>query len=467
MAETTTTVTALAAAVCAFDPETLSDAVIEQATLLVLDTLGCAIAAHGVETVEQVHRMAAALGGAPQATLIGGDSKSSVLNAILVNGAMVRVLDLNDYAIVKGKDGQPGMGGHPSDNIPVALAMGEWRASTGREVIGAVALGYEIFARLKAMLDDNGHFDGTSLSGIAVPAMVGTLMGLGPGPMAHAIAFGAARCMAPPLMRRGQISSGKSLANGLIAQSGALAAMLAAQGATGPLEVLDHELGVRHMFADDADLSILTAPLDGAHAILANHIKAYPCVATGQAAVAAALQLHDKVKGRMGSIARIDIIMADYPYVRSQQTDPGRSSPQSHAAADHCFPFTVAVAMTDGEMTPRQYENQRWFDPEICALMERTTMGNDAALNEKAPYSFPCRVEVTMEDGAHHAAEVPFPPGFSKGRLSRAEVIDKFDSFTAPMIGDARREGIKALTLRLDELANVEELMGALSGSIA
>ena len=94
-------------------------------------------------------------------------------------------------------------------------------------------------------------------------------------------------------------------------------------------------------------------------------------------------------------------------------------------------------------------------------------MGNDAALNEKAPYSFPCRVEVTMEDGAHHAAEVPFPPGFSKGRLSRAEVIDKFDSFTAPMIGDARREGIKALTLRLDELANVDELMGALSGSIA
>ncbi|MCZ6812958.1 MAG: MmgE/PrpD family protein, partial [Alphaproteobacteria bacterium] len=104
-------------AVCAFDPETLSEPVIEQAKLLVLDSLGCAIAAHGVETVEQVHRMAAALGGAPQATLIGGDSKSSVLNAILVNGAMVRVLDLNDYAIVKGKDGQPAMGGHPSDNV--------------------------------------------------------------------------------------------------------------------------------------------------------------------------------------------------------------------------------------------------------------------------------------------------------------------------------------------------------------
>ena len=473
MAETATvtaiagTATALAGAVCAFDPETLSDAVIGQAKLLVLDSLGCAIAAHGVETVEQVRRMAAALGGAPQATLIGGNSKSSVLNAILVNGAMVRVLDLNDYTIIEGKGGEPVMGGHPSDNIPVALAMGEWRASTGREVIAAVVLGYELFARLRDVTARRGAFDGASVSGIAVPAMVGYLMGLGPGPMAHAIALGAARCMVPPLMRRGQISSAKSLANALVAQSGAMAALLAAQGVTGPLQVLDHELGVRRMFMDDADLSILAAPFDGAHAILANHVKAYPCIATGQAAVAAALHLHDKVKGRMGSIARIDIIMADYPYVRGQQTDPGRSSPRSHAAADHCFPFTVAVAMTDGEMTPRQYENQRWLDPEICALMARTTMGNDAALNEKAPHAFPCRVEVTMEDGAHHAAEVPFPPGFSKGRLSRAEIIDKFEAFTAPMIGDARSEAIKALAFRLDELANVDELMGALSDGFA
>ncbi|MCH8916453.1 MAG: MmgE/PrpD family protein [Proteobacteria bacterium] len=208
-------------------------------------------------------------------------------------------------------------------------------------------------------------------------------------------------------------------------------------------------------------------PLDGAQAILANHVKAYPCVATGQAAVAAALQLHHQVKGRTQSIAKIDIIMADYAYVRGQQTDPGRSNPQSHAAADHCFPFTVAVALTDGEMTARQYDNQRWFDPEICALMERTNMGNDAALNQKAPYAFPCRVEVTMRDGARHAAEVPYPPGFSKGRLSRAEVIDKFEAVTAPMIGDARIEAIKALALRLDELANVDELMAALSDRFA
>jgi len=464
MAETTT-VTGLADAVSAFDTATLSEDVIEQTKLLILDTLGCAIAADSVDTMEDIRNVARELGGAPQATVIGG-GKDSLLNAILVNGALVRVLDLNDYSIFTGKDGLPAMGGHPSDNIPVALAAGEWCGASGHEVIGSVVLAYEIVSRMKDLIVPHGHFDGTSSSGTAVPAMMGHLMGLDVDAMAHAIALGAARCMAPPLMRRGQISSGKSLSNALIAQSGALSVLLAAEGVTGPLAVFDHELGVRHMFKNDADFSCFTAPFDGAEAILVNHVKAYPCVATGQAAVAAALEVHNKVKGRSGEITRIDIIMADNPTVRGQQRDPGRSNPQSHAAADHCFPFIVAVALADGEMSPRQYENQRWFEPKICALMECTFMGNDADLNFKAPNSFPCRIEVTLEDGASHTAEVLFPPGFSKGRLSRDEVIGKFESFTAPMIREARLESIKALALRLDELANVSELMGALSDPI-
>ena len=225
--------------------------------------------------------------------------------------------------------------------------------------------------------------------------------------------------------------------------------------------------GNRPLFVDDADLSVLAAPFDGADAIMANHVKAYPCVGTGQAALAAALELHTAVGGQPREIEKIDIIMADYPYVRGQQNDPGRSNPQSHAAADHCFPFTVAVALSDGEMTPRQYENERWFDPKICALMERTVMSNDAALNEKAPHAFPCRVEVSMADGVVHSAEVLFPPGFSKGRIARADVLDKFDAVTGQMTDDTRREGIKQLVLRLEELSSVDELMAAMAGGLS
>lgn len=461
-----TTVTALAGSVANFEPSSLSSDVIEQTKLLVLDTLGCAIAAEGVTLVGQMRHVAVALGGAPQATLIGGGEKSSVLNAVLVNGTMVRVLDLNDYSVKEGKPGRLATGGHPSDNIPVALTVGEWQDRSGLEVIGAVALVYEIYARLVELSAARSPFDGTSLSGIAVAAMAGQLMGLGAGRLGHAIAYGAARCMAPPLMRRGQISSGKSLSNSLVAQSGVLGAMIAAERVSGPVEVLDHEFGIRSMFAEEADFSTLAQPFDRVDSILGNHIKAFPCVATGQAAVAAALDLHQWVKGSTDKIAKIGIIMADDPYVRGQQGDPQRADPQSHAAADHSFAFIVAAALVDGEMTPRQYENERWFDPAIRALMGKTEMGNDPALNAKAPLAFPARVEVTMEDGTTHASEVPFAPGYSKGRLNRAEVIQKFETFTAPKIDEARMESLKALALRLEELESLDELMATLSEPI-
>lgn len=461
----TTTVTGLAEAIAAFRSGALSEVVVRQAELLILDTIGCAIAAEGEGTVAEVRRVATAVGGALQATAIGG-AKTSVLNAVLVNGAMVRVLDLNDYNIATDGE-EPEMGGHPSDNIVVALAVGEWKAASGREVIAAVVLGYEVFARLKDAITRMRQFDGSSVSGIVAPAMAGWLMGLDAGRLAHALAFGAARCMAPLLMRRGRISSAKSLSNALIAQSGVLAALLAAEGATGPLAVLDHPLGVRAMFTEDADLAAFTAPLSAPEAILGNHVKAYPCVGTGQAAVAAAIGLHRRLGDRIGDIERIDITMADYPYTRGHQTDPGRTNPTSRHAADHCFPFVVAAALMDGELTPRQFEGERWADPTIRDLMSRTEMGVDAALNERAPGGFPCRVRIALEGGDELMEEVLYPPGYSRDSLEEAVVVEKFNTFAGPVIGEARADEIKALVLGLDGLPSVEPLMTALSGALA
>jgi len=51
-------------------------------------------------------------------------SETSLTNAVLVNGVKVRCLDLNDVIFIQ-KEGKLSVGGHPSDNIPVALSTGE------------------------------------------------------------------------------------------------------------------------------------------------------------------------------------------------------------------------------------------------------------------------------------------------------------------------------------------------------
>jgi 2-methylcitrate dehydratase len=457
-----TTINAMAGAIAAFDPDSLTPALIEQAKLLLLDTLGCAIAGSNEPTSLEVQKSALSLGGAEQASLIGNSTKTSFLNAILINGVIMRVLDLNDYTIAQEK-GEPAMGGHPSDNIPVALAAGEWQGKSGRDVLATIVLGYELYNRFKKIITRADQFDGTSISGIVAAAMTGHIMGQGAEPLSHALAFGAARCMAPPLMRRGQISSAKSLSNALTAQSGALSALLASNGATGPVAVLDEVQGIRRMFVDDADMASLSAPLTNPGAILETHVKAFPSVATSQAAIGAAIQLYGDGGLNPDDIDTIDMIMADTSYMRGHQTDPGRSNPKSRHAADHCFPFLVAAALRDGELTPRSFDNQRWETPEIKTLMSKITMGVDGTLNTLAPDSYPCRLTVTTKDGAQFEAEVLYPPGFSKGHINARDVMAKFAAVIKPTSSETLCAEIQDTVMALDQAPSLDVLMATLA----
>jgi 2-methylcitrate dehydratase PrpD len=111
--------------------DAIPDATLQQAKLLLLDTIGCGYAALGEAAARAVIATMAETGGAPQCTVIGSKTKTSAPAAVLLNGALVRILDLNDY--VNTKSGQIGGRG---DNIPVALAAGNlWRLgrSAGRD----------------------------------------------------------------------------------------------------------------------------------------------------------------------------------------------------------------------------------------------------------------------------------------------------------------------------------------------
>ena len=135
----------------------------QQAKLLLLDTIGCGYAALDEEASRAMIATMAETGGAPQCTVIGSTTKTSAPSAVLLNGALVRILDLNDY--VNTKSGQ--IGGHPSDNIPVALAAAELAGASGRDVLAAIVVGYEIYGRLKEAMEDAGDWDGIMVSGFA------------------------------------------------------------------------------------------------------------------------------------------------------------------------------------------------------------------------------------------------------------------------------------------------------------
>jgi 2-methylcitrate dehydratase len=233
---------------------------------------------------------------------------------------------------------------------------------------------------------------------------------------------------------------------------------------TGPLAVLDDEEdGVRSLFRMEADLAEMTLPMTAAPAILRANIKSYPCLATGQGAAAAGIEMHKKLKGKTADIEHIDVIMADYPFIRRQQDDQKRRFPNSREAADHSFYFIAAVAILDGELTPRQFDNERWTDPKVKDLMQKIAMKADKALNARAPKGYPCSIRIVHKGGAEHVTEVGYAPGYSSEKgLNAAVVAEKFDAITRKALNDSRRRAVKEAVERLDAAPSVSGLMDLL-----
>ena len=164
------------------------------------------------------------LGGKPTCTLIGHPLRTSVLNATLLNCALVRSLDFNDVQFIM-KEGKLHIGGHCSDSLAAALAVGEMVGASGRDVLTAIIMGYELFHRLRDLMPSSSVWDGTSASGLVTAAMTGRLLKLDPERQGHALALAGARCATPGIVRYGELSGAKNMMGAFIAQQGVQAAL--------------------------------------------------------------------------------------------------------------------------------------------------------------------------------------------------------------------------------------------------
>jgi len=447
----------LARAILAAPPP--SPDAIRQAKLLLLDTIGCGLRGAREAVARAVFETCDT--GRGECAIIGRAARCGMLDAVLANGVSIRVLDLNDYLVNVSK-GEPETGGHPSDNIPVALAAGTARAGSGAEILSAIVTGYELYARLQRMMDRGGAWDGVTVSGLVAAAIAGRLMRLDETRLAHTMALGLARAATPAIVRRGHISASKSIANALVAQSGMQAAMLAGKGITGPLAILEGEFGLRGLFAnDDAESLAHAIPPDGA--IMRAHVKAYPCVNTGQGAVAAALALRKILRNGPDALDEVELDMAGYPVIERQQTDEARNNPQTREAADHSFPFIVAVSIIDGAFGLVQYENERWRDPRVVALMRKIQMRRGHVPGNDVASPFPCAIRAWDRDRTEYTVDPVDPPGTSKTGLQESAVTGKFHSIAEPVLTRDARERIVDAVMEFDHSPSSEKLSTAIA----
>src|SRR2546427_3967005 len=226
----------LAEYTCALRFEDLPAAAIREAKRRFIDSLATAVGAMDADAYAIAKRCAERVQGQPGAGLLGG-GRSSAEWATFVNGVLIRYLDYNDTYLSL----EPA---HPSDNLAAVLAVGDMAQAGGRELITAAVLAYEIQCRLcdAASLRKHG-WDHVTYGAISSALAACKLLRLDAVQTAHAVGIAGVCNVALRQTRAGELSMWKGCAFANAARNGVFAALLAADGMTGPAPIFEGELG--------------------------------------------------------------------------------------------------------------------------------------------------------------------------------------------------------------------------------
>ena len=229
-------------------------------------------------------------------------------------------------------------------------------------------------------------------------------------------------------------------------------------------QILDHKWGLRDVFDPALGLSKLWAPIAEPLLIMLSHVKTYACIGTAQSAVTAALDAHAKLKGRVDEIEAIDVVMADLPIICPQQAEDPRLTPSTRETADHSFTFLPAVVLIDGELTPRQFDNQRWNEPRTKALTAKVRLSVSEELRQRAPTAMPCQLKIRLKGGQSVETECLYPPGhsFPDRGLAQAPVLDKFTAIADQFLNPAERARVVDALLTLRSQPSIAPVMAML-----
>jgi 2-methylcitrate dehydratase len=399
--------------------DNLSDPVRTQIKTLVLDTLGCAIGSMGAAPIELLRQQTDEFGGASLCTLIGG-GKSAPDQAAFYNTSLIRYLDFND-----GYMGNFATG-HPSDNLGAILAAAEYADASGKELMNALALAYEIQCRIcdVAKFEKNG-FDQFTAGSTAVASGASRVLGLDVEKTAHAIAISGARQNPLFVTRVGQISHWKGFAYGGGVHTTLHSTFLAKRGVTGPLALFEGPSGVFDSVTGPFEFDWDDIKLEK---MLGVSVKRYNAGLHAQTAIEGALELKQAHGFSAGDIERIDVALYERAFFIMGS---GKAGAREHIGdketADHSLPYVVSAALLDGQLMPEQYELERILRDDVQALFKKVHTSPSDKMTARYPAEAPTGIKITMTDGRVFEVEKPAYEGHFSTPMKWDSIVDKFE----------------------------------------
>jgi 2-methylcitrate dehydratase PrpD len=416
-----------------------------------LDTLAAIVSGSRLHPGQQAIAYIESQGGTPEALVLGSRIVSSAVNAALANGMSAHADETDDSHAASLT--HPGCG-----VVPAALAMAERNRRSGRELLRAVALGYDICARLSLSLGayafrDAGHSTHTFGPTFGAAAAAGALAGLDKRQVRHLLSYTAQQVSGVACWMRDAEHVEKAFDfGGMPARNGTAAATMVAAGFTAVEDVFDGERNFFVAYGGLGDPAILGKDLGRVYEIMHTNIKRWSVGSPIQAPLDSLLDL---IRTRGIGADQIE-------HVEVRVSVTGANTVDDRHMPDICMQHMVACMLLDGIVTfESSHDEARMQDPKVRALRKKVMLIGDPELQKVMP-SRQGIVTLKLRDGStlrHHTKAVR---GTSENPMTRAEVDEKGYHLLAPVLGKSRARKLIDSIWSLEAIEDVRTLRSLL-----
>lgn len=424
----------------------------------ILDYLGVTLAGSGEPAVKIISQFTKELEVRGGATVIGGGFKTRAWLAAMVNGAMAHGLEYDDTIPLS-----EGYNCHPSVVLlPAVLGLAEEYQFTGKDILAAYSVGFEVEARIGSLIGkqirEAGWHPTSVLGTLGAAAASSNLLRLSS--QESQTAIGIAGSLACGLTENTGTMT-KSLHAGNAAKAGILAALFAQKGFSANPRILEGRFGFCGVFdgKETRDSSKLEDGLGSNWAILSPGLsfKPYPSGRASNSAIEAMLFLKEKYSLSPQIVEEITCKTNPSPFLKYHR-------PQNPTEAMFSLEYCLAIALIDGEASLGQFKKEKVLNPEVqaflskvkCVYPEKWHSGIERLAQE---------VTVKLRNGTEYSHKVIMPKGEPQNPMTDPELIKKFEHCAWSALSPTGVEKVSELISKFDSLINVSELTNILGSS--
>ena len=434
--------------------ENIPPKALQTAKIAVRDCLGVALAGSREEDAKICAEIARQEGAKAESGVIGQGFKTSALNAALANGTAAHAHDFDHSFTLMGQPTAP--------VIPAIFSLGEALGVSGRQLIEAYVVGYEVIGKLVHTLRESAH-EGwhapSTLGSFGAAAACARLLGLSSGQVE--MALGITASMASGVVANFGTMT-KPLHVGLGARNGVLAAKLAQGGYTANAKAIEGGVGFYQTLHGGTPIhEEAIDELGRSFALLSDglRIKPYPCGGLTHQVIDSVLAFRAEHHLSPEMIDAVDVDVVKHTFDRI-----AFRVPQTGIQGKFCMPYLVARAVIDGKVGLDIFTESAVRDQNVLKFAERVQMRLDTSLKKTNAAGRPCRVTIRLKDGRTLTREAQHARGGPEFPLTEEELRAKFMECAVQAIDRSAAERALGEIERLDALANVGPLCAILRG---